>query len=110
MSTTEKTWDDKGAWGTWRKVAPTINRMVGNKAGKGNAAEQRAALEKPPVSKDDGRRKRATGRTEVFNTKLKPEFRDKIFAMSKEKGIAVAALLEQVFEEWEQLKAQAKRK
>ena len=53
---TEKIWDEKGAWGTFKKIAPHIGQLVDRKAGKGNAAHQRKALEKSPVPKDDGRR------------------------------------------------------
>ena len=98
---TEKAYDEKGAWATFKQAAPLINKIVSGKAGKGNAAEQRRTLEKPPVAKDDGRRKRSTGRSAVFNTKLKPDFRAKLFTLADERGIGVAALLEQIVEEWE---------
>ena len=99
--TDKPTYDEKAAWGVFKKEAPLIGRLVDGKAGKGSAAHQRKKLEKPPVPKDDGRRKRATGRSAVFNTKLKPEFRAKLFDLADKRGIGVAALLEQIVEEWE---------
>jgi hypothetical protein len=43
-----------------------------------------------------GRSGRApTGRTEVFNTKLRPEFRAKLFSLAKERGIGVAVSAEE---------------
>ena len=98
---TEKNYDEKSAWGKFKAVAPIVGKLVNGQAGKGNAAQQRKMLEKPPVSKDDGRRRRSTGRTAVFNTKLKPEFRAKLFDLADQRGLAVAALLEQIVEEWE---------
>jgi hypothetical protein len=102
---TEKAYDEKRAWGIFKKTAPQVGSLVNGKAGKGGAADQRHKLEKPPVAKDDGRRAKATGRTKVFNTKLKPEFRDKLFALANERKIGVAELLELIVGEWEQTKA-----
>lgn len=48
----------------------------------------------------DGRRLRATGRTVQFNIKVKPEFRDEIFALAAERGIGMAAILEIILGEW----------
>jgi hypothetical protein len=81
------------AWGKFTAGATKISQLVNGKVGKGDAATKRAELEKPPISKDDGRRKRATGRTAVFNTKLKPEFRAKLFALAEAEEVAVAAML-----------------
>jgi hypothetical protein len=99
--TDKPAYDEKAAWGAFKKTAPLIGRLVDGKAGKGNAARQRKKFEKPLVPKDDGRRKRSTGRTAVWNTKLKPDFRAKLFGLANSRGIGVAALLEQIVEEWE---------
>jgi hypothetical protein len=98
---TDKAFDEKGAWGLFKAGASNVSQLVNGKVGKGNAASQRKKLEKAPVPKADGRRKRATGRTAVFNTKLKPDFRTKLFGLADSRGIGVAALLEQIVEEWE---------
>ncbi|MFM1815366.1 MAG: hypothetical protein RLZ98_2061 [Pseudomonadota bacterium] len=56
----------------------------------------------------DGRRLRATGRTVQFNLKVKPDFRDEIFALAAERGIGMAAMLEIILQEWK-AKAGARR-
>jgi hypothetical protein len=97
---TEKGFDEKDAWSRFKSLAPKVRDLVtrGKKAG---AAEVRREREKPPIGKDDGRRKRSTGRTAVFNTKLKPEVRAKIFALAQKQGVAAAAVIEQLLEHWE---------
>lgn len=60
----------------------------------------RKAGEKPVIDKTDGRRQRATGRTEQFNIKVKPEWREAIDGLASERGIARAELLERMLEEW----------
>ena len=105
---TDKAYDEKGAWNLFKKKAPAIGQLVDGKLGKGSAADRRRQLEKPPISKDDGRRQRATGRSKVFNTKLKPEFRDELFALAAERNIGVAELLEQIVTEWKALRGAQK--
>ena len=46
--------DEKGAWGKFKTLAPLVYKLVNSKAGKGNAGDQRRALEKPPVWPESG--------------------------------------------------------
>jgi len=99
MSTEAPHADEKTSWDLFRKNAANFFRPGGSKPK--SALAQRKAGEKKPVSAGDGRRGRSTGRTAVLNTKLKPEFREKLFTLAAERDIGIAALLEKVFEEWE---------
>ena len=107
MSSTEAPqFDQIGAWAKLHEkiggIAGGILKPGGSKP-KG-AVAQRKAGERKPVAAGDGRRGQFTGRTAVLNTKLKPEFREKLFALAAERGIGIAALLEQVLEEWESMR------
>jgi hypothetical protein len=102
----DKPWSEKNAWSAFRNLAPKVSELVNGKPkdGKAGAAEKRKKREKSPVPKEDGRRKRSTGRTAIFNTKLKPEFRAELFELAAKQDIAVAALLEKIVEEWKAFK------
>lgn len=47
---------------------------------------------------DDGRRKRATGRTSQFNVKMKPDLKRRIVEASRAHDKHIAVLAEQAFE------------
>ena len=46
------------------------------------------------LSPDDGRRKRATGRTKQFNCKMKPELHRQLVQASRRHGISITVLTE----------------
>lgn len=74
----------------------------------GSPAKRRAAEKRIALSPDDGRRKRATGRTEQFNVKMKPELRQSIIAASRRHDISMAVMAERAFEAYlEHLKKRA---
>jgi hypothetical protein len=89
-----------GSWARLRKAATDATALLNGGKPK-SAVEQRKLGERKVVKPDDGRRQRATGRTKVFNTKLRPDFRDKLFALAAQRDIGVAELLEQIVAEWE---------
>lgn len=97
--------DEAGKWGVLRKRVASLTGLSGNSAK--SAVEQRREGEgkKPKAGADRGGRP-STGRTKVFNTKLKPEFRAKLFNLAKERGVGVAAVLEDAFAELETLRAE----
>ena len=49
------------------------------------------------VSPDDGRRKRATGRTKQFNAKMLPELHRQIVQASRVSGVPIVMMLEEAF-------------
>jgi len=57
------------------------------------AREKRAAL-----APDDGRRKRATGRTAQFNVKVKPELRHRTIQASRQHDMPISVLVEKALE------------
>lgn len=86
--------DEKGAWTSFTSGMTSV--FSTNK----KPAERRRKLEKPLIPAGDGRRKRATGRSAVFNTKLQPWLREELFEEAHRRGIAVSALLEIVWKDW----------
>jgi hypothetical protein len=66
---------------------PDVSDVV-NKA-KRNRREKRMAL-----SPDDGRRKRATGRTKQFNCKMKPELHKQLVQASRRHDISITVMVE----------------
>jgi hypothetical protein len=61
------------------------------------------------VSPDDGRRKRATGRTKQFNAKMLPELHRQIVQTSRVTGIPIVVMLEEAFRAYLATKGSAKR-
>lgn len=59
---------------------------------------RRAKEKRHALRPDDGRRKRATGRTAQFNTKMKPDLRDRVAQASRMTGKAIAVLVEEALE------------
>lgn len=57
------------------------------------AAEKRQALRH-----DDGRRKRATGRTAQFNLKIRPEYKTRMLEAAKAHNRLLAEMAEEAFE------------
>lgn len=55
----------------------------------------------------DGRVLRFTGRSEQFNIKVKPAWREQIDALAKMRGIGRAELLERIVAEWLKLGGKA---
>lgn len=61
--------------------------------GKRRKREKRMGL-----SPDDGRRKRATGRTKQFNCKMKPELHRQIVQASRKHGISITVMVERAMQ------------
>ena len=61
------------------------------------------------VSPDDGRRKRATGRTKQFNAKMLPELHRQIVQASRVSGIPIVVMLEEAFKAYLAARGSAKR-
>jgi hypothetical protein len=95
-------------WKGVRNASKMAAEAVGLSGGKAKSAvEQRREGEGKTPKAGAGRGGRpSTGRTEVFNTKLRPEFRAKLFSLAKQRGIGVAAVLEEGFAELEALRAE----
>lgn len=70
---------------------PEIVRSATPRARK--AREKRAAL-----SPDDGRRRRATGRTAQFNVKMKPELRRRTIQASRAHDMPISVFVERALE------------
>ena len=61
-------------------------------------AEKRGKLERRlAANPEDGRRKRATGRTKAFNCKMKPDLHKRIVQASRKHGRSITAMCEQAF-------------
>src|SRR5262245_9651 len=63
----------------------------------GKPAVRRAREKRNALSPDDGRRKRATGRTAQFNVKMKPDLKRQIVQASRDHNTAISVLAEQAF-------------
>jgi hypothetical protein len=61
------------------------------------------------VSPDDGRRKRATGRTKQFNAKMLPELHRQIVQASRVSGVPIVVMLEEAFKAYLAAKGSMKR-
>ena len=61
------------------------------------------------VSPDDGRRKRATGRTKQFNAKMLPELHRQIVQASRVSGIPIVVMLEEAFKAYLAAQGSVKR-
>jgi hypothetical protein len=89
--------DDVGAaWGRMLAAA-------GGRKTKGATVASRSAAEKPPVLPTDGRRLRATGRTQQLNMKVKPEYRTELETLAAERDIGLAEMSERILAEWKAL-------
>ena len=62
--------------------------------------KRRAREKRMALSADDGRRKRATGRTKQFNCKMRPELHRRLVQASRQSGTPITVLCEQAFEEF----------
>ena len=60
--------------------------------------KRRAREKRMALSQDDGRRKRATGRTKQFNCKMRPELHRRLVQASRRSGTPITLLCEQAFE------------
>ena len=80
-----------------------LMRKWGERKSKGATVAERKEMEKPPVALTDGRRARRTGRDVQMNVKMKPEFREDLFALAEARGIGVAELIERIVCEWKSL-------
>jgi hypothetical protein len=58
-------------------------------------AKRRAAEKRIALRPDDGRRKRATGRTVQFNVNMRPEIKEKIVKAARQGDMSVTAWIEQ---------------
>lgn len=59
---------------------------------------RRAAEKRHGLRHDDGRRKRATGRTAQFNLKIRPEYKARMTEIAQSNGVLLAELAEQAFD------------
>ncbi len=64
----------------------------------GTPQKRRAAEKRIGLRHDDGRRKRATGRTAQFNLKIKPEAKASAIEAAKKYDVLIAELAERGFE------------
>jgi predicted HicB family RNase H-like nuclease len=60
--------------------------------------KRRARERRMRLSADDGRSKRATGRTKQFNCKMRPELHRRLVQASRLSGVSITVLCEQAFE------------
>lgn len=95
--------ENEGPGDIVRDFAARAMRGWANKKSTAPSLEQRREAEKPLPKKTDGRRLRATGRTDQFNIKVKPEWRDEIAALAEQRDIGMAELLERMLVEWKAL-------
>jgi hypothetical protein len=59
--------------------------------------KRRAREKRMSLSPDDGRRKRATGRTKQFNCKMRPELHRQIVQASRSLGKSITVMCEEAF-------------
>jgi predicted HicB family RNase H-like nuclease len=59
---------------------------------------RRAREKSYALNPEDGRRKRATGRTKAFNVKMKPELHSRIVKASRQHDVSITVMCEQAFE------------
>ncbi len=77
-----------------------LDAAIANVFGKGDASEitdaskRRKREKRMALSPDDGRRKRATGRTKQFNVNMKPELHKQIVQRSRRHGISITVMVE----------------
>jgi hypothetical protein len=90
-------WLEKPVIGDDIKAKQEVQRRV----------EARRKHERPLPKVGDGRRLRATGRTEQFNIKVKPAWREEIQALARDRDIGMAELLERMLVEWKSLGGKA---
>ena len=60
--------------------------------------KRRKREKKMALSPDDGRRKRATGRTKQFNCKMKPDLHRRIVQASRTQGLSITVLVERALQ------------
>lgn len=77
-----------------------IDAAIADAFGKADASEitdtgkRRKREKRMALSPDDGRRKRATGRTKQFNVNMKPDLHKQIVQRSRRHGIPITVLVE----------------
>lgn len=64
----------------------------------GKPKVRRAAEKKHALKHDDGRSKRATGRTAQFNLKIRPDYKTRMVAAAKTHDVLLADLAELAFD------------
>lgn len=64
----------------------------------GSPKVRRAAEKKHALKHDDGRSKRATGRTAQFNLKIKPDYKARMVEAAKTHNVLLAELAERAFD------------
>ena len=74
----------------------------------GATIEDRRAAEKPPLSVTDGRRLRRTGRDVPVNFKVRPDFKERLYALAVSEGVAMVEILERALEVYERSKGEKK--
>lgn len=95
--------ENEGPGDIVRDFAARAMRGWVNKKSPAQSLEQRREAEKPLPKKTDGRRLKNTGRSDQFNIKVKPAWRDEIAALADERDIGMAEMLERIVEEWKSL-------
>jgi hypothetical protein len=96
---------ESALWKGMRNASKMAAEAVGLSSSKAKSAvEQRREGEGKKPKATGGRP--STGRTAVFNTKLRPEFRAMLFDLARQRGIGVAAVLEDAFAELEELRTE----
>jgi hypothetical protein len=96
--------EDEGPGDIVKEFASRAMRGWASKK-RGASLEARRETDKPVPDKEDGRRRRATGRDLQFNIKVKPEWREEVRRLSEERDIGMAELLENILAEWKALKS-----
>jgi hypothetical protein len=61
---------------------------------------RRARERKHALDPNDGRRKRATGRTAQFNLKVKPELKRRMIVACRQSGKPIAVIVEELFADY----------
>jgi hypothetical protein len=64
----------------------------------GDVSKRRKREKRMGLSPDDGRRKRATGRTKQFNCKMRPELHRRIVQASRMSGKSITAMCAEALE------------
>lgn len=64
----------------------------------GSSVAERLKAEKRAMRPNDVRRLRATGRTEQLNLRVSRAFKDELYALSKQTGLTLGALIERAVE------------
>jgi hypothetical protein len=71
---------------------------VGEVVDAADLKKRKAREKRMSLPSDDGRRRRATGRTVQFNVKMRPELKRRVVHAARERNTSITVLCEEAFE------------